>query len=255
MGWRYGQAIHAKNDKTHEGLINPLHVNGFSSDGGMFRTWFHTNSEETHDCIMGHWKEDDKDYPSRFGQNMRPGLGSNPNDVFDRRLKFDLTTRSDQSRRHQPEPEKITLRDGRSFYPEELKQLPCMNTPTCKSQRSHSVQSRQKNLCDICMRKQRYCQSGSARSRRTERRRQARLEDQSSSSHQMTSNELECPNAISNTGVGRMIKASKRATWRRPCLRNSTLALVGDSQVYIKPLILYNLYDITYMYCHKNNMK
>ena len=241
MGWRYGQSIHAQKDRTHDGLVNPLHVNGMSVTGGQYRAWVHTDTNETHDCFMGWWKDDDEHYPSKHGQPMRPGLGSNPVDDFGQRLKFDLTTRSEQSRRHQPEMGKIILRDGRSFYPEELKKVPCMNTPSCKSQRTHSLQSRQKNLCDVCLRKQKYCQSNTARSRRTERRREARLQEQSSSGLQISRAEPEYTPPPSNASSGRMIKSLNRSSWRRPCVRGAKIVLLGDSQViYHKLFLLYN---------------
>ena len=243
-GWRYGQSLHGQKDKTHEGLKNPIHIKGMSH-GGSFPVWMNTTQDSTYECVMGYWQPNDQHYPSKDGLTKRPGLASDPEDYFDKRLTFDITTRSDQSRRHQPAPGRIVMSNGTSYYPEELKNLPCLNNPTCKSRRNHSLQSRQKDLCEVCMRKQRYCQSGSARTRRTERRRQARLDEQSSSSSQMTPNELELPDARSNTGVGRIIKATKRATWRRPCVENATVVLLGDSQVF--QICLY-LYDLRYNY-------
>ena len=184
---------------------------------------------------MSAWKSDDEHYPSQYGLVKRPGLGSHPTMDFsadgDDRVQFDITTRSDQSRRHQPEPGKIIMADGRAVFPEELKKLPCLNKPTCQSQRKHSLQSRQQNLCDVCKRKQRYCQSGTARTRRTEKRREARLEQQKqlTSKLSVTGNDsFPTPHAISS---GRIIQATKRSSWRKPFLQNIEASIILYSQL------------------------
>ena len=227
-GWRYGQALHGQKDKTNEGLVNPIHIKGFST-----KQWMNTVPGSTYEDMIGGWKEDDEHYPSKKGLVKRPGLASNPEDYYDERLQFDITTRSDQSRRHQPEPGKIIMKDGSSYYPEELKNLECLNKPSCKSRRNHSLQSRQKDLCDVCLRKQRYCQSGSARQRRTERRREARQQEHSTSAQlPVARSSQDFAQANYNLTVGRIIKATKRSSWRRPCLESAKGALLGDSQVY-----------------------
>ena len=231
-GWRYGHSIHGQKDKTHEGLRNPVHVKGFSTG-----TWMNTTQDSTFEGEMSGWRANDEHYPSEEGLIKRPGLGSDPAMEF--RMTFDITTRSDQSKSHQPEPGKIIMADGTAYYPEELKKLPCLNQPTCQSQRRHSLQSRQ-NLCDVCARKKRYCQSGSARTRRTERRREARLEQKMQSSSQLRSPDQELVQPTSTAFNGRLIRATKRSSWRRPCLKNIDTVLLGDSQV-IAQLILHNL--------------
>lgn len=210
---------------THQGLRNPVHVKGFSTGA-----WMNTTQDSTFEGEIGGWGPTDEHYPSEEGLIKRPGLGSDPAADGNGRMTFDITTRSDQSKSHQPEPGKIIMADGTAYYPEELKKLACLNKPTCQSQRRHSLQGRQ-NLCDVCSRKRRYCQSGSARTRRTERRREARLEQQKQSTSKLsvTGNEsFPTPHAISS---GKIIQATKRSSWRKPCLQNIEAAIIGDSQV------------------------
>ena len=227
-GWRFGHSIHGQKDMTHVGLRNPVHVKGFSTGG-----WMNTTQDSTFEGEMGEWSATDEHYPSKQGLIKRPGLGSDPAmNLFtpNDRMTFDITTRSDQSKSHQPEPGKIIMADGSAYYPEELKKLRCLNQPTCQSQRRHSLQSRQ-NLCDVCARKKRYCQSGSARTRRTERRREARLEQTMQSSSQLRSPDQEIFQPTPTASSGRLIQATKRSSWRRPCLKNIETILLGDSQV------------------------
>ena len=219
---------------THQGLRNPLHVKGFSTE-----SWMNTTQDSTFEGAMGGWRATDEHYPSKKGLFKRPGLGSHPEGDGTGRMTFDITTRSDQSKSHQPEPGKIIMADGTAYYPEELKKLACLNQPTCQSQRRHSLQGRQ-NLCDVCARKRRYCQSGSARTRRTERRREARFEQKMQDSKQLRSPDQEIYQPTATTSSGRIIQATKRSSWRRPCLQNVENVLIGDSQVI--PQLLKNVF-------------
>ena len=103
---------------THQGLRNPVHVKGFSTGA-----WMNTTQDSTFEGEIGGWRATDEHYPSEKGLIKRPGFGSDPAADGNGRMTFDVTTRSDQSKSHQPEPGKIIMADGTAYYPEELKKF------------------------------------------------------------------------------------------------------------------------------------
>ena len=126
------------------------------------------------------------------------------------------------------------MRDGKAYSREELKKLECPMKPSCNSRRT-GFRQRKANLCEICHKKMVHCQSGSARSRRTEKRLAERGNAQKnhpppivagpSRSQEVT------PKPAYNLLAERIIKPESRNEWRRPCLDNVNLLLIGDSQI------------------------
>ena len=126
------------------------------------------------------------------------------------------------------------MRDGKAYSREELKKLECPMKPSCNSRRT-GFRQRKANLCEICHKKMVHCQSGTSRSRRTEKRLAQRaaaakinpppIVPGPSCSQNVT------PTPAYNIIADRIIKPESRTEWRRPCLENVNLLLIGDSQI------------------------
>ena len=126
------------------------------------------------------------------------------------------------------------MNNGTAYSKEQLKKLECPMRPTCNSRRT-GYRQRRANLCEICHKKMLHCQSGSARSRRTEKRlaeraAAAKIHPPPILQEPRDSQEV-TPTQACNLIPDRIIKPESRSEWRRPCLQNVNLLLIGDSQI------------------------
>ena len=133
------------------------------------------------------------------------------------------------------EPDKIRMRDGKAYTREQLKELECPMRPKCSSKRK-GFRQRSNEMCDICHKKMLHCQTGSARSRRTEKRlaeraATAKLPPPPQIVPESNLSQEEIPKAAYSLKADQIIKPESRHAWRRPCLERATLLLIGDSQI------------------------
>ena len=223
-GWTPGRPLPGGNN-SNRGLVNPLQQQGFTKD-----IMSRTTAEELYQHGLEHYPEDDPHYPEKF---CRPGLGSRPKNADGEDPGFDCTTQTDQSKIHFPGADKIRLHNGAAVTKDQLKNQKCPMKPPCDSQR-RGFRQRKMSLCDVCKKKMVHTQSGNARSRRTEKRLNLRAEK----AKQIQSNIIEVPESSTqeprksySLQSERIIKCQPRTSWRRPCLQNVSLLVIGDSQV------------------------
>ena len=129
------------------------------------------------------------------------------------------------------------MRNGKAYTREQLKVLECPMRPKCNSRRT-GFRQRNNDMCEICHKKMLHCQEGSARSRRTEKRLAQRAaaanlqpSSQIAQASSSSSSQVESPNSANSQIGDRIIKPESRHAWRRPCLQNVNLLLIGDSQI------------------------
>ena len=205
--------------------MNPIQQQGFTE-----KVIYKIDREGLYQSRMQYWDKEDPHYPNEL---CRPGLGSRPKDLNGEDPGFDVTTRTDQSRQLFPEADKVRMHDGFAVTKDELKNLKCRMNPTCDSKRK-GFRQRQADLCDICRKKMVHCQSGNARSRRTEKRLMQRAESAKAHSAEMRETpqcSTQEPRQAYSRPDERIIKCQPRTAWRRPCLKDTKLLLIGDSQI------------------------
>ena len=115
--------------------------------------------------------------------------------------------------------------------------LECPMRPKCNARRT-GFRQRNNDMCEICHKKMLHCQGGSARSRRTEKRLAQRAaaanlqpSSQIAQASSSSSSRVESPNSANSQIGDRIIMPESRHAWRRPCLQNVNLLLIGDSQI------------------------
>ena len=124
------------------------------------------------------------------------------------------------------------MRNGTAYSREQLKQLECPMRPTCDSKRT-GFRQRKADLCEICHKKMVHCQTGSARSRRTQKRLAERAAAAKIHPPPGAPGPIqeEIPKPAHSPNANQILKPESRTEWRRPCLENANLLLLGDSQV------------------------